>query len=191
MGNLKLRTWRGQSYRSWQGLGWDCVAEVGWRTRSLAERVGNWGVTVLDGPVVKKDYGTIWEGLRSKIFKKKKGIACRQCGLWMVVSRQGQGASGQMAQRLELQSWGVGSRLGKKGRRIILKRQQDTRRTLMMREGKQTAFGGLQESASLGRAWFQDEQDSEGNSWRNWRLQGFYWWWAMIKEFQHSRKECS
>ena len=57
------------------------------------------------------------------IKKKKKGIACRQRGLWTVGSRQGQGASGQMAQWLELQSWGVGSRLGKKGRRIILKRQ--------------------------------------------------------------------
>lgn len=72
-----------------------------------------------------------------------------------------------MAQWLELPSWGVGSRLGKKGRRIILKRQQETRRTLMMRERKQPALGGLQESASSGRAWFQDEQNSEGNSWRS------------------------
>lgn len=59
------------------------------------------------------------------------------------MTRWGLGASGQMAQWLELQSWGVGSRLGKKGRRTILKRQQDTRRTLMMRERKQPALGGL------------------------------------------------
>lgn len=59
------------------------------------------------------------------------------------MTRWGLGASGQMAQWLKLQSWGVGSRLGKKGRRIILKRQQDTRRTLMMRERKQPALGGL------------------------------------------------
>lgn len=106
-------------------------------------------------------------GTEEQDIQKKKGIAYGQHGLWMVMSRQGQGASGQMAQWLELQSWGVGSSLGEEGRRIILKRQQDTRRTLMMGEGKQTAFGGLQGSASSGRAWFQDEQDSEGNSWRS------------------------
>ena len=80
--NLKLRLQRVQSYWSWQGLGWDSVTEVGWRTRSLAERVGNWVVTVLTGPVIKKDYGTILEGLRSKIFKKRKELpaGCMVCG---------------------------------------------------------------------------------------------------------------
>ena len=27
---------------------------------------------MFDEPVIKKDYGTIWEGLRSKILKKKR-----------------------------------------------------------------------------------------------------------------------
>lgn len=55
-------------------------------------------------------------GTEEQDIQKKKGIACRLHGLWMVVTRRGLGASGQMAQWLELQSWGVGSRLGKKGR---------------------------------------------------------------------------
>ena len=119
-------------------------------------------------------WASLQEGLRNNFggteeqdIQKKKGIACRLHGLWMVVTGRALGASGEMAQWLELPSWGVGSRLGKKGRRIILKRQQETRRTLMMRERKQPALGGLQESASSGRAWFQDEQNSEGNSWRS------------------------
>lgn len=82
-GNLKLKVTEGRLIGLKQGLGWDSVTEVGWRTRSLAERVGNLGVTVLAGPVFKKDYGTILEELRSKVFKKK--IACRLHGLWMVV----------------------------------------------------------------------------------------------------------
>ena len=48
----------------------------------MAERVGNLGVTVLAGPVFKKDYGTILEELRSKIFKKRKEVpaGCMVCG---------------------------------------------------------------------------------------------------------------
>ena len=47
-------------------------------------------------------------GTEEQDIQKKKGIACRLHGLWMVVTRRGLGASGQMAQWLELQSWGVG-----------------------------------------------------------------------------------
>lgn len=50
---------------------------------------------MFDEPVIKKDYGTIWEGLRSKIFKKKE----RNClqAAWSVDGRVKAGPGGLWA----------------------------------------------------------------------------------------------